>query len=108
MCTRSASALIDCSTPQDVQTLVGHDGRDYKLVFSDEFEQAGRTFKEGDDPFWTAADMHYYATGDLEYYDPSRITTKDGHLVIEMIKVDDPESNHGFDYASGMLTSWNQ
>jgi hypothetical protein len=66
-----------------------------KMVFSDEFETEGRTFWPGDDPFWEgmcsiavgryiiyrlilcvlshllpAADLHAWATTDLEYYDP--------------------------------------
>lgn len=24
----------------------------------------------GDDPFWEAVDLNYWATGDLEWYDP--------------------------------------
>ena len=40
-----------------------------ELVFSDEFNQDGRTFYPGDDPYWEAADMHYWSTNDLEWYD---------------------------------------
>ena len=32
------------------------------LVFSDEFNQDGRTFYPGDDPFWEAVDLQYWAT----------------------------------------------
>lgn len=38
----------------------GFDGSKYNLVFSDEFEVPGRTFYEGDDPFWSAVDLHYW------------------------------------------------
>lgn len=107
MCT-SVSHLIDCQTPQSVYTRVGQDGRDYKLVFSDEFNQDGRTFKDGDDPFWTAADMHYWSTGDMEYYSPAQVTTKDGYLALELKEAPDPAANHGFKYVSGMLTTWNK
>jgi beta-glucanase (GH16 family) len=108
MCDSSISKLIDCQTPESAYTKVGLDGRDYKLVFSDEFNEDGRTFEEGADSYWEAADMHYYATQDLEYYDPSRITTEDGYLVIELIEAPDPEENHGHTYMSGMLSSWNK
>lgn len=100
--------LIDRDTPDSVLTKIGQDGFEYTLVFSDEFETEGRTFYEGDDPYWNAVDMHYYSTSDEEYYDPSRITTKDGYLVINLTHVDDPSTNHNFSYMSGMLTSWNQ
>lgn len=32
------------------------------LVFSDEFNQDGRTFYPGDDPYWEAVDLHYWGT----------------------------------------------
>ena len=51
--------LIDKDTPANVLTRTGWDGEEYTLVFSDEFEQEGRTFWPGDDPYWTAIDSHY-------------------------------------------------
>lgn len=42
--------LIDPETPQDVLTRTGFDGKQYQLVFSDEFNQDGRSFYPGDDP----------------------------------------------------------
>lgn len=103
-----STSLIDIDTPPSVFNRIGHDGRSYSLVFSDEFNQNGRTFAPGDDPYWTAADMHYWATNDLEYYHPSQVTTKDGYLNIELKRASDRTANHGFEYVSGMLTSWNQ
>jgi beta-glucanase (GH16 family) len=100
--------LVDKDTPESVYTKIGQDGLEYTLVFSDEFNAEGRTFYEGDDPYWNAVDMHYYSTSDVEYYDPSRITTHNGNLVINLTKVPDPSQNHGLGYVSGMLTSWNQ
>jgi hypothetical protein len=47
--------LIDTATPDDARTYRGHDGREYVLVFSDEFNEDGRTFWPGDDPFWEGA-----------------------------------------------------
>jgi hypothetical protein len=76
--------LIDNDTPQESQTRMGFDGNEYQLVFSDEFTKPGRTFYPGDDPFWEAVDLWYGATGDLEWYDPSQVTTRDGALVITM------------------------
>ena len=56
--------------------------QEYKLVFSDEFNQDGRTFYEGEDPYWTAVDLHYWQTNDMEWFDPSNIITKNGYLEI--------------------------
>jgi beta-glucanase (GH16 family) len=44
--------LVDKDSPDDVKNMKGPDGRDYVLVFSDEFNTDGRTFWPGDDPFW--------------------------------------------------------
>lgn len=96
--------LIDQDTPEDVRTRTGFDGKDYQLVFSDEFETDGRTFHPGDDPFWEAVDLHYWPTGDFEWYDPSQAITKDGSLVLEMREM----PTHGLDFRSGMLQSWNK
>jgi hypothetical protein len=99
------TSMIDPDTPNYAmtrQSVLG-EGK-LKLVFSDEFQVDGRTFYPGDDQFWTAADLHYAATGDLEWYDPDTITTKDGALNIVM----DATPMHGLDYRSGMLQSWNK
>jgi hypothetical protein len=45
-------ALVDPATPSDALTRKGFDGESYTLVFSDEFEEDGRTFYPGDDPYW--------------------------------------------------------
>lgn len=45
--------LVDPDTPADVMTRTGFDGNDdWHLVYSDEFNKDGRTFYEGDDPYW--------------------------------------------------------
>ncbi|KIJ62624.1 glycoside hydrolase family 16 protein [Hydnomerulius pinastri MD-312] len=97
-------SLLDKDTPSSAQYRTGSDGYTYQLVFSDEFNQDGRTFWPGDDPYWEAENMHYWPTGDLEWYDPSAITTQDGKLVITM--TEQPKNNLNF--VSGMLTSWNK
>nr|KIR47083.1 glucosidase [Cryptococcus bacillisporus CA1280] len=98
------ATVIDKDTPESAYTRTGFDGEPYTLVFSDEFEKEGRTFFPGDDPFWTGVDLHYWPTGDLEWYDPSAITTRDGKLVITMTQ----EPIHDLNFKSGMLQSWNQ
>ena len=57
--------LLDSDTPDSAKTITGQDGNTYNLVFSDEFNTDGRSFYPGDDPYWEAVDLHYWATGDL-------------------------------------------
>ena len=55
--------LIDKDTPRSAYTKKSYlDGEEFILVFSDEFEQDGRTFWPGDDPYWEAVDIHYWGT----------------------------------------------
>jgi len=96
--------MIDLETPEEAKTRTGFDGEEYELVFSDEFNTDGRTFYPGEDPFWEAVDLHYWATADLEWYDPSQITTQGGALVITLDQI----PNHDLFYKSGMLQSWNK
>ncbi|KAI0047870.1 glycoside hydrolase family 16 protein [Auriscalpium vulgare] len=96
--------LIDSATPDSAKTRTGFDNEDYVLVFSDEFNTDGRSFYPGDDPFWEAADLWYWATADEEWYDPRQVTTSGGSLHILMENVE----TNGLPYRSGMLQSWNK
>jgi beta-glucanase (GH16 family) len=58
--------LIDPDTPQAAMTRTSATGKKQKLVFSDEFNVDGRTFYDGDDPYFQAVDIWYGATQDLE------------------------------------------
>lgn len=50
--------MIDPETPREVYTRTGFDGNsDWNLVYSDEFNTDGRTFYEGDDPYWQGESM---------------------------------------------------
>lgn len=100
--------LIDTDTPDSAKSRTGFDGEQYELVFSDEFNVDGRTFYPGDDPFWEAVDIWYGSTADQEWYDPSQVTTSGGALQITMESVTDITLNHGLQYKSGMLQSWNK
>lgn len=60
------TGLIDPDTPKDAMTRIGANGEKQVLVFSDEFNTDGRTFYDGDDPFFQAVDIWYGATMDLE------------------------------------------
>ncbi|KAK7470382.1 hypothetical protein VKT23_001809 [Stygiomarasmius scandens] len=97
--------LIDLDTPDDAYTTKSlRDGSEWQLIFSDEFNVDGRTFYPGDDPFWEALDLHYWATNNMEWYDPAAITTKDGSLVITLSQ----KETHGMQYQGGMMSTWNK
>ena len=48
--------LIDLDTPKDAYTKASYmnPGDEWDLIFSDEFNQDGRSFYPGDDPYWEA------------------------------------------------------
>ncbi|KAF9474222.1 glycoside hydrolase family 16 protein [Pholiota conissans] len=98
--------LIDQDTPDSAYTIVSRaDGRSpLQLIFSDEFDTDGRSFYPGDDPYWEAVDLHYWATGNLEWYDPGAITTQNGSLVITLSQKD----THGLNYEGGLVSTWNK
>lgn len=98
--------LIDADTPQDAWTIPSfHDStQELQLIFSDEFNLPNRTFWPGDDPYFEAVDLHYWQTGNLEWYDPEAIITKDGALEITLSETE----NHNLNYTGGMLSSWNK
>ncbi|KAJ7445868.1 beta-glucan synthesis-associated [Mycena latifolia] len=102
--------LIDLDTPKELYNIRGyHDpSQTLQLIFSDEFEMDGRSFYPGDDPYWEAVDLHYWATDNLEWYDPSMITTRNGALEINLTKVLDPSTNHNLSYMGGMMSTWNK
>ncbi|KAF9054261.1 beta-glucan synthesis-associated protein SKN1 [Panaeolus papilionaceus] len=97
--------LIDRDTPKEFYTKPSYTNpnEEMVLVFSDEFNEDGRTFYPGDDPFWEAVDLYYAATQDLEWYDPSQATTQGGALRLRMDRVADPSQNHNLTFRSGML-----
>ncbi|KAK2753132.1 hypothetical protein FQN55_005092 [Onygenales sp. PD_40] len=98
------TSLIDPDTPKSARSIKAADGKEWKLVFSDEFNKDGRTFYDEDDPFFQAVDIWYGVTQDLEWMDPDAVTTKNGKLEIRF----DEFPNHGLDYRSGMVQSWNK
>lgn len=49
-------------------------------------------------------DLNLTLSSDLEWYDPSAITTADGKLVITITQ----EPIHNLNFKSGMLQSWNK
>lgn len=51
--------------------------------------------------------MHYWSTGDLEWYDPGNAMTQDGYLMINLTQEIAADS-HGLEYLGAMLQSWNK
>ena len=98
------TGLIDPDTPSSAKTRTGENGQGMTLAFSDEFNDPGRTFYDGDDPYWQGMDIWYGVTQDLEWYDPDAITTGGGTLNIRF----DAFQSHNLNYRSGMLQSWNK
>ncbi|KAF1851860.1 glycoside hydrolase family 16 protein [Cucurbitaria berberidis CBS 394.84] len=98
------TGLIDPDTPASAMTRTSADGSKQVLVFSDEFKKDGRTFYDGDDPYFQAVDIWYGATQDLEWYDPDAAYTENGTLNLKF----DLFKNHGLNYRSGMVQSWNK
>jgi len=98
------TSLIDPDTPDSAMSKTAKDGTKMKLVFSDEFNTDGRTFYDGDDPYFQGVDIWYGVTGDMEWYDPDALSTANGTLNIKF----DAFQNHNLNYRSGMLQSWNK
>ena len=97
--------LIDKDTPPSARTKVDYvTGATWTLVFSDEFNTDGRTFYPGDDPYWEAVDLHYWATGNKEWYDPAAVATRNGSLEITLAR----RPSHGLEYTGGMVQTWNK
>ncbi|KAI0698410.1 glycoside hydrolase family 16 protein [Cerioporus squamosus] len=97
--------LIDLATPQDAHTYPDYiTGKQWQLIFSDEFNEDGRTFYPGDDPYWEAVDLHYWQTNNMEWYDPAAVTTRNGSLEITLSK----KKIHDLDYQGGMMSTWNK
>jgi len=99
------TSLIDPDTPLEARTSKNsYTNKTMKLVFSDEFNQDGRSFYPGEDPFWEAENLHYWQTENYEWYHPSAITTANGSLVITLSQ----HPLHNLFFRGGMLTSWNK
>ncbi|KAI9799234.1 MAG: hypothetical protein M1833_004112 [Piccolia ochrophora] len=98
------TSLVDPDTPSSAMKKQAADGTTLELVFSDEFNTPGRTFYDDDDPYWQAVDIWYGVTQDMEWYDPDAAITKDGVLELRF----DAFKNHGLNYRSGMMQSWNK
>lgn len=80
-----SAGWVDPDTPAEHLTIrsdYAGDAREYDLVFSDEFEQDGRSFEDGGDPRWTAIDKNDYTNEALHFYRPQNVQTTNGVLNI--------------------------
>jgi hypothetical protein len=102
--------MVDPATPEAAKTTHGKDPtEDMFLVFSDEFETPGRSFKHGSDPYWTAIDHYNPTTSDLEYYTSDLVTTKavpsGGGTTGAMVITATHDGREGHEYSAGTLLS---
>lgn len=76
----SACSILLCQGSYDVCDPI-ENGPNVKkepmiLVFSDEFEKEGREFDvQANDSRWTAENIYYFPTQDIEVYKPEQVTT---------------------------------
>ncbi|KAF9043513.1 SKN1-domain-containing protein, partial [Hymenopellis radicata] len=84
----SGFSPIDPETPKDVYMKTSRrDGEQWQLVFSDEFNTEGRRFYPGDDPYWNAVDLNYWATGNLEWLPPRPLHSSERKPITYILKV---------------------
>jgi hypothetical protein len=117
--TLTLASWIDPDTPEDVLTtlpLTEGDSRTYSLVFSDEFDVAGRTFEDGADPRWTAMNKNDFTNNPLHYYSHEAVQSRDGSLSISL-NIEPKDDLYAFwtedglqskEFKSGMVQSWNK
>ena len=80
------SGWVDPDTPEHATRTTSYaDGTELELVMSDEFEDEGRTFHDGEDPRWTALEKDDYTNAALHYYKADLARVKDGRLEVNTI-----------------------
>ncbi|GAB9471965.1 Concanavalin a-like lectin/glucanase, subgroup [Globisporangium polare] len=117
---------VDVHSPADAQTKTSSRGASWELVFSDEFNVAGRNFTPGSDYLWTALDLPDGVNAALEYYSPnmsSTVTESDGRGVFQIEIKQEPNisytvynaytrppsyETHSMYYRAAMVQSWNK
>lgn len=93
------------------------DGSVWNIVFSDEFEEEGRSFAEGLDEKWIAThNIKPFANAEFETYVAEAATTANGTLNLKMeVPSCDGTANQsckpmdpGFNMTSGQVSTWNK
>jgi len=99
---------VDPDTP-DVQRTKRIGGVEHVLVFSDEFNVDGRTFKDGHDPKWTGLNGPVYTNEQYNAYNDSLAYTKGGNLILETTNEDWVHPELGLrHYQTAMLQTWDK
>ncbi|KAI3433376.1 hypothetical protein D9Q98_003193 [Chlorella vulgaris] len=114
---------VDADTPEDSCTrLLPSFAAAYQLVFSDEFNTPDRDFRAAaQDPKWTAQNLYYSATNDVEVYKPEQVTVDGGAAVLTIERLPDGETatapvqqasgeiqDVSKQFKSGMLQGWSK
>lgn len=112
---------IDTDTPNDARTITGYgDGAAHALVMSDEFDVPDRSFRDGQDPRWTAVHKNDYTNKALQFYHEAHATTSNGSLKLTTTHEDTEFLSHQVKnkkrvtvkvrkhYRSAMLQGWNK
>ncbi|KAF9081476.1 hypothetical protein BGX23_000819 [Mortierella sp. AD031] len=88
------AGLVDPDTPIEKRVALSKDGKEWELVFSDEFGQDGRGFGPGQDPHWEAVNLPPSAAmGTLKHYSSDKVRTRNGQLEITFQR--EPSSSGG-------------
>ena len=113
----------DPATPDSAKEVTGSDGKTYSLVFSDEFNEKGRKFANGEDSKWTALNVGDTSNQGTAFYLPEQTSIATDTNVTEgpvtglLILTenvshtgDSPtgEKNVHMPFRSAMLQTWNK
>ena len=110
----SGSEWIDKDTPATACTTNStHDQLSHTLVFSDEFDYAGRTFADGEDTKWTAIHLAPHSNEQVNFYNETLASTQNGRLEILSISEDATydagnQTTLTRHLQTAMLQSWNK
>mmetsp|Transcript_14000 Transcript_14000/g.30953 ORF Transcript_14000/g.30953 Transcript_14000/m.30953 type:complete len:872 (+) Transcript_14000:255-2870(+) len=114
------SEWIDSDTPSSAcRTRTDYFGHELELVFSDEFNIDGRSFKDGHDPVWTALANFPSTQSQINAYDDSEeyAHTEGGKLKLKVSNIHSEQHYVGPDghwrketrpYTTAMIQSWNK
>jgi len=119
--TDPASCWVDSDTPDHAKTTKSPDGKTFELVFSDEFNQAGRKFANGEDKKWTALEIGDTSNKGTAFYLPEQatISTDAKFPAVSALLITTENASHTgnsptgetgiyMPYKSAMLQSWNK
>jgi beta-glucanase (GH16 family) len=98
---RNYGSYVDPDTPKERHSLASNE---YKLVFSDEFENDKRSFVDGEDPIWTALSLEPNTNRQVNSYEEENVFVRDGKLILRSKR----GKNGNRPVSSAMIQSWNK